>query len=134
MLSNQPTIPASTLPERGCYEAIGVRSGTATAGLIPGRPHRDDFGSGLEDPLSRPFERAAAAAATVDAYDDSSDHGFRPFARTIDATRAGHAPIRTGGLDHAELAGLVRRTADRADQRRQHVELTAAGRALLERL
>jgi DNA-binding MarR family transcriptional regulator len=37
-------------------------------------------------------------------------------------------------IDRAETAGLVRRTLDRTDQRRQRVTLTHAGRALLERL
>jgi DNA-binding MarR family transcriptional regulator len=37
-------------------------------------------------------------------------------------------------VDRAEAAGLVRRTADPDDQRRQHVRLTRKGSALLERL
>ena len=37
-------------------------------------------------------------------------------------------------IDRAEAAGLLRRTLDRADQRRQRVSLTHAGRAVLERL
>ena len=37
-------------------------------------------------------------------------------------------------VDRAEAAGLVRRTPDPADLRRQHVQLTAAGQHLLEDL
>ena len=37
-------------------------------------------------------------------------------------------------IDRADAAGLVRRTADPADQRRQQVRLTDAGRELLEAL
>ncbi|HXY94854.1 MAG TPA: MarR family winged helix-turn-helix transcriptional regulator [Acidimicrobiia bacterium] len=37
-------------------------------------------------------------------------------------------------IDRADAAGLVRRTPDRHDQRRQRVQLTAAGRDVLERL
>jgi len=37
-------------------------------------------------------------------------------------------------IDRADAAGLVRRTQDPADQRRQRVRLTATGREVLERL